>query len=234
MKNILARGGIEFLAVMLGLSGSLWVDNTVKENDHKTQNNKILKRLYNNLEADSIDAVWNYKAHSIGLKGSENILKWCDSNPTFLSVNDSVEKDISSMIIGTLFVNNDEEYNALKNSGRMDLINNEKIIIKLHKYYTTLGFIKDIDNQFNNYTENQIKPFLSLYSNEYLFDENVKKNIIYKTYQKINIIKMPDINRLRFFTTDALSFQKYLKNLYKNEINRVTELRKLLRKELKI
>ena len=35
MKNILARGGIEFLAVLLGLSGSLWVDNSIKENENK-------------------------------------------------------------------------------------------------------------------------------------------------------------------------------------------------------
>ena len=27
MKNLLARGGIEFLAVLLGISGSLWVDD---------------------------------------------------------------------------------------------------------------------------------------------------------------------------------------------------------------
>ena len=26
MKNILARGGIEFLAVLLGITGSLWID----------------------------------------------------------------------------------------------------------------------------------------------------------------------------------------------------------------
>ena len=31
--NILTRGGIEFLAVLLGLSGSLWIDNIVKENE---------------------------------------------------------------------------------------------------------------------------------------------------------------------------------------------------------
>ena len=53
MKNILARGGIEFLAVLLGLSGSLWVDNSIKENENKVQNRKILTRLYNNLISDS-------------------------------------------------------------------------------------------------------------------------------------------------------------------------------------
>ena len=27
MKNLFARGGIEFLAVLLGISGSLWMEN---------------------------------------------------------------------------------------------------------------------------------------------------------------------------------------------------------------
>ena len=42
MKNTLARGGIEFLAVLLGLSGSLSIDSIVKEKDQKEQNTKIL------------------------------------------------------------------------------------------------------------------------------------------------------------------------------------------------
>jgi len=33
MKNILARGGIELLAVLLGITGSLWIDNNQKESD---------------------------------------------------------------------------------------------------------------------------------------------------------------------------------------------------------
>ena len=57
MKNILARGGIEFLAVFIGIVLSLWVDdrrdlNTVHENNYKT-----LKSLKNevNLRVDYID-----------------------------------------------------------------------------------------------------------------------------------------------------------------------------------
>ena len=33
MKNILARVCIEFVAVLLGISGSLWIDNNKKEAD---------------------------------------------------------------------------------------------------------------------------------------------------------------------------------------------------------
>ena len=65
MNNIFARSGIEFLAVLLGLSGSLWIDNIVKENEHKQQNKKILTRLYSNLIADSSDGVWNKEPTSM-------------------------------------------------------------------------------------------------------------------------------------------------------------------------
>mgnify|MGYP003993507643 FL=1 len=40
MKNILARGGIEFLAVLLGITISLWID---KNNQNSDLNNEIEK-----------------------------------------------------------------------------------------------------------------------------------------------------------------------------------------------
>ena len=45
MKNILARGGIEFLAVLFGISISLWVEDWRQEKDIQ---NKILDD-YNNI-----------------------------------------------------------------------------------------------------------------------------------------------------------------------------------------
>tara|TARA_B110000438_G_scaffold63609_1_gene64098 strand:- start:54 stop:365 length:312 start_codon:yes stop_codon:yes gene_type:complete len=33
MKNILARGGVEFLAVLLGITASLWIDKNQKESE---------------------------------------------------------------------------------------------------------------------------------------------------------------------------------------------------------
>ena len=140
--NAITRGGIEFIAVLFGLSISLWIDNNAKENELKVQNKKILNRLYHNLQADSTDGVWNFKAYERAIRGSENVIKWCDSNPTFSSIDDSIEKDISAMMIATIFVHNEEEYIALKNSGRTDLITNEDLVIKLHDYYTRIGFIK--------------------------------------------------------------------------------------------
>ena len=232
MKNILARGGVEFLAVLIGLSGSLWIDNSIKENEHKEQNKKILTRLYSNLIADSSDGVWNKNAYERAIKGSENVIKWCDTNPNYSMIDDSIEKDISAMLIGIIFVNNEEEYNALKNSGRMDLVNNEKLIINLHKYYTSLRFIKQIDNLQVDIIYNNLMPFIQNYSDELLYDRTIPKNKVYKNVPKINLFALPDIKKLRFNATQMLFWQKYSFSLYNRTIKRVTKIRKLLRQEL--
>ena len=48
MKNILARGGIEFIAVLLGISGSLWID----KNQELRQKNEYEVTLLNSIYSD--------------------------------------------------------------------------------------------------------------------------------------------------------------------------------------
>ena len=43
MKNLFARGGIEFLAVLLGISGSLWMENNRQV---KLEDEQIYNTLY--------------------------------------------------------------------------------------------------------------------------------------------------------------------------------------------
>ena len=42
MKNILARGGVEFVAVFLDIALSLWVDEYQKSKEARELNNQIL------------------------------------------------------------------------------------------------------------------------------------------------------------------------------------------------
>ena len=234
MKNTIARGGIEFLAVLLGLSGSLSIDSIVKEKDQKEQNTKILKRLYDNLVADSSDGSWNMKAYERGIQGSANVIKWCDSNPTFESISNDFEKDLSAMMIATIFVHNEEEYMALKNSGRTDLISNEDLVIELHRYYTDIGFIKTLDHYQNNFVQNQILPYIADYANESLYDKDKPNNKVYMNYPKVSLYRMPDINKIRFFASNMLTWQKYAKRQYESQVKKVTAIRELLRKELEL
>jgi len=230
--NAITRGGIEFIAVLFGLSISLWIDNNAKENELKVQNKKILNRLYHNLQADSTDGVWNFKAYERAIRGSENVIKWCDSNPTFSSIDDSIEKDISAMMIATIFVHNEEEYIALKNSGRTDLITNEDLVIKLHDYYTRIGFIKTLDAFQNDFVRTQIAPYLSDFADENLYNKEDKNSIVYENFPKVSLYRMPDVKKMRFFASNMLTWQRYTQSWYKGQVRRVTEIRKLLREEL--
>ena len=234
MKNTIARGGIEFLAVLLGLSGSLSIDSIVKEKDQKEQNIKILKRLYDNLVADSSDGSWNMKAYERGIRGSESVIEWCDSNPTFESISNDFEKDLSAMMIATIFVHNEEEYMALKNSGRTDLISNEDLVIELHRYYTDIGFIKTLDHYQNNFVQNQILPYIADYANESLYNKDKPDDKVYMNFPKVSLYRMPDINKIRFFASNMLTWQKYAKQQYESQVKKVTAIRELLRKELEL
>ena len=53
MKNILARGGIEFIAVLLGISGSLYIDDLQNQNEMKTQISKSMHALIGELNSNS-------------------------------------------------------------------------------------------------------------------------------------------------------------------------------------
>ena len=52
MKNIFARGGIEFLAVLLGISGSLWLDDRSTFTQERKYEIEAYQRLSNALTLD--------------------------------------------------------------------------------------------------------------------------------------------------------------------------------------
>ena len=52
MKNIIARGGIEFLAVLLGISGSLWLDDRSTYTQERKYEIEAYQRLSNALTLD--------------------------------------------------------------------------------------------------------------------------------------------------------------------------------------
>ena len=50
MKNIFARGGIEFLAVLLGISSSFWIDNNSKQAEEDSKRNQVYVMLQNQVD----------------------------------------------------------------------------------------------------------------------------------------------------------------------------------------
>ena len=227
MKNILARGGIEFLAVFLGIALSLWVDEYQKSKEAKKLNDQILSRLYDNLKADSIDAEWNYRAHKVAYESGNLIFKWCEEGQP---QNDSINLYLSRLAIATILVNNEEEYNALKSSGRMELIDNEDLVKKLHDYYTLVDFVKTIDVRIADASLNRFIPFMMDYADFHGYKES---RIVYDIYEVFELVTMPPVAKLRMFASNKLGVSERTSKRYLQLAEQVTTIRKMIRKELK-
>ena len=227
MKNILARGGIEFLAVFLGIALSLWVDEYQKSKEAKKLNDQILSRLYDNLKADSIDAEWNYRAHKVAYESGNLIFKWCEEGQP---QNDSINLYLSRLAIATILVNNEEEYNALKSSGRMELLENEDIVSTLHDYYTWIRYVKKVENTVINIVENQFIPFMSKYATFY--GKSKTANVYSNDYPFFKVSNYPPAGELSFHATYCSTYAKYSVDVYRGLIERVIKLRKVIREEL--
>ena len=227
MKNILARGGIEFLAVFLGIALSLWVDEYQKSKDAKNLNDQILRRLYDNLKADSIDAEWNYRAHELAYESGNLIFQWCENGQP---QNDSINIYLSRLAIATILVNNEEEYNALKSSGRMELLKNGEIVSALHDYYTWISYVKETEKHVINMSVNQLLPFMSKYSKFYGVDSTV--NVYSNSYPLFDVYINPPREELSFYATFLGTYAIYSADRYKGLLKRVIKLRKMIREEL--
>ena len=227
MKNILAKGGVEFLAVFLGIALSLWVDEYQKTNTARELNYKILSRLYDNLGADSTDIIWNIKAHKTSINGSNKVSSWCKDQQPVL---DSIDIFLSSMGIITFFVNNMEEYNSLKASGRMELLEDASLVKNMHQYYTHVEWVKGLETMQRDYVTEQFIPFMSQYSDGYEVDE--KRNVYDNSYALFQLHRNPSSKKLNYHAGVIKTYTGFCHLIYTNLLNRVSELRRMIKKEL--
>tara|TARA_Y100000758_G_scaffold292950_1_gene248614 strand:+ start:68 stop:820 length:753 start_codon:yes stop_codon:yes gene_type:complete len=174
MRNILARGGIEFLAVLLGISGSLWIDGNQENRQKKEYQTTLLKSVYNDIiqtekfftesrdPAFRADSIWmDYFAYN-----------WENMNVDSVAIAISKEK---SMVFHTLFFDFREFHPPLSSiemimqDGSLKDINNIEIRKTINKLFkTNLGFVLknvqgEIDMQINfrNTLVNQNDPKLA-------------------------------------------------------------------------
>ena len=61
MKNILAKGGIEFLAVLIGITSSLWIDDYSTSLNDKKKGKEALINISGSLNKDLKHIDWVIK-----------------------------------------------------------------------------------------------------------------------------------------------------------------------------
>ncbi len=230
MKTILARGGIEFLAVFLGIALSLWVDEYRENNEIQRLNNSILNRLYDNLESDSTNFTWVINAHKTSLKSCKSITKWIEQNH---SIHDSVNIHISRIAINTFTWANKEEYSSLKTSGRIDLIKNEELVKTLHEYYSQIEFAQKVEDDLNsNWIQNEFIPFIADYSN--YFGDPIKEDIYGYYYPQFILYSIPETNKMKYFVSRKIKTSNGAIYVYDGLLTLTKKLKKLIRSTIKI
>ena len=171
MKKYLLKYSLEFLVIVMGISISFFIEKRNAKNYQEELKNQSLKRIIKNIEVDIIDLKYNIKVNTIAASATN----WLVINNTNYS---NISKDSigiylnNAILLNTVFVDNQEEYRALQNSGLIELIENEKAVTALQNKYIYHGFYKKIEDIIIKEAS-----FLSdfLYENTLLKSQNINE-----------------------------------------------------------
>jgi hypothetical protein len=172
MKNILARGGIEFLAVFLGIALSLYVEEMQTEKENERKKDQYLSDLTNTLEMDiqQINKLLETLINSEKL--ITEIQSDIDENHKALSDIEILNK-LLDVEVGFSFFPQDGIFNQLISTGSFELIENvelKNILLEMYNH----------QKQRNYATSTEIDHFNIRFRNEILDEFRVSFN--YNSY----------------------------------------------------
>ena len=159
MKKYLVRYILEFIVIVTGISISFYLEkqNAIKYKEELKVESLI--KLKENLLKELDGFHYDYDVHSWASNYSDIIYN--RGNYLYINDKDSLGYYLSFLkYAGTVFVENDEEYSALNNSGLIELIENRELVVLLQKKYSDQTWYKKnndllLEMYFRNESFNQ-------------------------------------------------------------------------------
>ena len=149
MKKLLFKYILEFIVIVFGITISFYLEKQnaiVYKEDLK---NESLKKLRENINQDIEDNLYNLDQHERAYQASEILIN--KGQELYREDNDSLGYLlVAAGQISTIFVDNSEEYNALRNSGLIELIDNDLLVSSLQKKYSRHIFLKEFERLILN------------------------------------------------------------------------------------
>ena len=130
MKNILARGGIEFLAVLLGISGSLWIDDWSNSRSDITEEYSAYERLSKAMGNDIVNIEKELKDNNHMVDVINNMI----SNIANINA-DSLTLYIDQTQSYVTLMPQFSDYEALKSTGKLYKISDFDLLQKIIDLY---------------------------------------------------------------------------------------------------
>ena len=130
MKNIIAKGGIEFLAVLIGITSSLWIDDYSTSLNDKKQGKEALVNISVSLNQDLKHIDWVIR----DLNNANTMLDSMIYNFNSLS-KDSIASYLDRTNMYLVFSPRISTYETLKNTGQLYKISDLNILEKIIGIY---------------------------------------------------------------------------------------------------
>ena len=135
MKKYLVKYILEFIVIVTGISISFYLEKQNAINYKEELKVESLKKLKENLLKELDGFHYDYDVHSRASNYSDIIYN--KGYNLYRNDKDSLGFYLSFLKdAGTIFVENDEEYSALNNSGLIELIENRELVVLLQKKYS--------------------------------------------------------------------------------------------------
>ena len=135
---------VEFAVILLGISVSVFIEKNNARDYKESVKDQSLSRILTNIRQDSADYVFNMSVH----KPAAESCAWMFERRDNIAAEhpDSVGKHCSMCLMAqTIFMDNQEEYRTLQNSGLIELIENDKLARALQGKYVQHEFLRKIE-----------------------------------------------------------------------------------------
>ena len=175
MKNILARGGIEFIAVLLGISISLWIE---KNNQASELNDKI-EEVHKIILAEVSELIKYTDSRLERYDKQDNDIDFLFDNwDSFNIENIEQSRQFSLSIFSTTYMEfrpNLSTLQTLKNDGRFNFID-EEIRKMFGTFYTEIDRINRLQIKEDRVKE-ELLSYISDNHSEIIFDYPINFNL---------------------------------------------------------
>ena len=198
MKKYLAKYVVEFFVVVTGVLISFYVEKHRASAYKEDLKNHSLSRLKANIEADIADSWINHRIHSRAVSACRSLIRNYDTYQAHHR--DSIGHYLSiASKTWTIFIDNPEEYLTLRNSGLIELVENDSLIMLLQQKYSSHQIYKQYESHIYVTNDALVRVFNQKTSGKELIPRSAGEPL-YRAYGPLNdgqVLTDADLNLVR-------------------------------------
>ena len=198
MKKYLAKYVVEFFVVVTGVLISFYVEKHRASAYKEDLKNHSLSRLKANIEADIADSWINHRIHSRAVSACRSLIRNYDTYQAHHR--DSIGHYLSiASKTWTIFIDNPEEYLTLRNSGLIELVENDSLIMLLQQKYSSHQIYKQYESHIYVTNDELVRVFNQKTSGKELIPRSAGEPL-YRAYGPLNdeqVLTDADLNLVR-------------------------------------